>query len=289
VILNFQYRLLLSCCFFICQTILFAQEIHVVEVSKKKRASYQVILNRNKAVVTFIESALIQNGLPKMMRNLPLIESGFDKNVISSANAGGIWQFMEGYARRHGLKNADRFDIYHSTQTAMKILKSLYQKYGNWITVIAAYNCGEGNVKKAIDRANSDRYDKFYVYLPTETINHVHKFMEICTVTDELDFLITDYKLSAFKQTPQIKTEKTLRNDPALASTDINAAYSLDMIAEEMEIERADLLHWNPDIERELIKEGFAILYLPVDRMPDFLLLKNTILNRSIQSNVYHD
>lgn len=287
--LTYQYRLLLSFCFFICWTAVFAQEIPAVEVSKEKREAYQIILNRNKAVVTFIENTLIQNRLPKMMRNLSLIESRFYKNVVSTANAGGIWQFMEGHAAQYGLKSKDRFDIYYSTQTAMQSLKSLYGKYGNWITVVAAYNCGEGTIKKAMDKTNSDRYDKFYMYLPSETINHVHKFMEVCVVTNELDFLITDYKLSAFRQMPRIKTKNVMRNNPALASTAINAAYSLDVIAEEMEIGRSDLIHWNPNIEKELMKEGSTMLYLPVDMMPDFLLLKNSILNRSIQTTVYHD
>ena len=287
--LAYQYRLLVSFCFFICWTTMFAQELPVVKVSKAKREAYQAIFNKNKAIVTFIENTLVQNGLPKMMRNLSLIESGFYKNIVSTANAGGIWQFMEGHAAQYGLKSKDRFDIYHSTQTAMRSLKDLYRKYGNWITVVAAYNCGEGNINKAMNKANSDRYEKFYIYLPSETINHVYKFMEVCVVTDELNFLMTNYKLSAFKQMPQIKTKNTMRNDPALASTTINAAYSLDVIAEKMEIGCSELVKWNPHIEKELMKEGSAILYLPVDRMPDFLLLKNSILNRSIQTTVYHD
>lgn len=286
---KYQYSLLLSFCLFICQTTLFAQHIPVVEVSKERREAYQNIIGRNKKVVAFIENTLKQNGLPKMLRNLSLIESGFDKNAVSSANAGGLWQLMEGHAEQYGLNSKDRFDIYHSTQTAIKSLTDLYGKYGNWITVVAAYNCGEGNIKKAIERAGSDRYDKFYVYLPAETINHVHRFMEVCEVTEELDYLIANYKLSAFKQVPQIKIKSVMRNDPSMIPTEINAVYSLDVIAKEMDIERSDLVNWNPDIEKKLMSEGIAMLYLPVDIMPDFLLLKNTILNKSIQATVSHD
>lgn len=287
--LKYYYMFLISCSFFSCRMSASAQEIAVMEVSKEKREVYQAILNRNEAIVTFIESTLIQNGLPKMMRNLALIESGFDKDVVSKADAGGVWQFTEEHAAHYGLESEDRFDIYHSTQTAMKSLKDLYAKYGNWITVVAAYNCGEGNTQKAMDKANSDRYDKFYMYLPSETINHVHKFMEVCAVTGELELLVADYRLSAFRQTLPAEAKAAKRNDPALASTEINTSYSLDVIAEEMEVKRSDLITWNPHIERELMKEGIAMLYLPVDIMPDFLLLKNTILNRSIQTTVYHD
>lgn len=286
-----KYKLLLINIFFFVFTNGYAQNLPSVEISTKKKEMYQSMLEENSNVVSFIENTLVQNGLPKMMRNLALIESSFDKNTVSSAKAVGIWQFMEAHATQYGLESDKRSDVYHSTQTVMKSLKNLYNKYENWVTVVAAYNCGEGNVRKAMKKANSDRYDKFYVYLPAETINHVYKFMQVCSVTGELDFLITDYKLSAFKPAAQTK-DKTADNvyrDPTLTSTEINATYSLDIIAEEMQIERSELIHWNPGIDKLLITEGIAKLYLPIDKMPDFLLLKNTILNRSLQTAVYHD
>lgn len=289
MVLQYPYKLLLSISFFLCGTAVSAQNIAMVEISREKKQAYQATLDKNKNVVAFIESKLVENGLPKMMRNLSLIESGFDKSVVSSANAGGIWQFMETHAAQYGLKSKDRFDVYHSTHTAMKSLKNMYEKYGNWVTVVAAYNCGEGNVKKAMDKAGSDRYEEFYSYLPAETINHVYKFMEACVVTNELELLITDYKLSGFKPAAPNKEKTSIQQNPALASTEINAAYSLNIIAEEMDMEFSDLVNWNPDIDKELMKEGIAMLYLPVDKMPDFLLLKNTILNRSLQTTERYD
>lgn len=286
MILKYQYRLLIvTFCLFYCPSFL-AQSLAFIEVSEKKKNNYQAILDKNKDVVLFIESTLIQNGLPKMMRNLALIESSFDKNAVSSAKAAGIWQFMEEHAAQYGLKSNDRFDVFHSTQTAMKSLKKLYDKYGNWITVVAAYNCGEGNIEKAMNKANSDRYDKFYKYLPDETINHVYKFMEACSVTNELEFLIADYKLSAFKtnETHENKSEPSIQATN-FTSVEINASYILSIISEEMKIEHSELISWNPNIVHELDTQGIAKLYLPIDLMPDFLLLKNIILNRSIQSN----
>lgn len=284
-----NFRICLSLCFLICSTAVFAQEVAVVELSKEKIASYRAMLNQHRVVVTFIEHTLLQNGLPRMMRNLAMIESSFDKNTISTADAGGIWQFVEAHAADYGLKSEDRFDVYHSTQTAMKSLRNLYAKYGNWITVVAAYNCGEGTLRKAMEKAESDRYDDFYVYLPAETIKHVRKFMEACVVTNEIDLLVTDYKLSAFKQDEAVTTPVEQPLDPALISTPINGAYDLDIIAEELDIARLDLLSWNPNIEEDLQQGGTALLYLPVDRMPDFQLLKNSILNRSLQKNAAYD
>ncbi|HEU4496155.1 MAG TPA: lytic transglycosylase domain-containing protein [Flavobacterium sp.] len=288
MILKCQYSLTAGLFLFFFTAEIYAQELPAAEVSKEKQEYYHAVLERNKAVVAFIENTLIENRLPKMLRNLSLIESGFDKNSVSAASAGGLWQFMPAHAAQYGLKSEGRFDIYHSTQAAMKSLKNLYGKYGNWITVVAAYNCGEGNISKAMEKANSDRYDAFYVYLPSETISHVYKFMQACKSTGELELLLADYRLSQFQPENPIREKPALKN-PMLASAAINGAFDLGVIAEEMKIKRSDLDRWNPGIEKELIKEGVAVLYLPIDKMPDFQLLKNTILNRSLQTATNND
>lgn len=268
-------------------------DVFKVQVSNQKRIVYQSMLNKNKNVVAFIEYSLVNWGLPKMMRNLSMIESSFNKDLISTASAAGIWQFMESHAADYGLKSEERFDVYKSTLVAMRSLTNLYKKYGNWITVVAAYNCGEGNLRTAMRKASSNRYEEFYTFLPAETIHHVYKFMQACVVTNEYDMLITDYKVWANKGVPpsqeadQGEAASLVRN--GFAFTEINATYSLVVIAEELEITVDDLFFWNPEIEQNLISEGLAYLYLPVDMMPDFILLKNTILNRSLQNSSNHD
>lgn len=267
-----------------------AQDFLAITVSKEKKGKYQATLNSNKNVVAFIESKLVESGLPKMMRNLTMVESSFNKDLISTANAAGIWQFMEEHAADYGLKSEDRFDVYKSTLIAMRSLKNLYNKYGNWITVVAVYNCGEGNVKKAMVRANSNRYEKFYPYLPAETIHHVYKFMQACAVTDELGILSDDYKGWVFNQIPAAKEgPSNNKKREGLSFIEINGTYNLEVIADAMDMEIADLLYLNPTLNEELVQDGIASLYLPIDIMPDFLLLKNTILNRSLQNNKQHD
>ena len=287
MILKYPYRLLLVINFFLCGTTTSAQNIAAVEISKEKKEIYQIILNKNKNVVAFIENKLIENQLPKMMRNLSLIESNFNKNAVSHADAGGIWQFTVGTANDYGLTSNRRFDIYHSTNAAMNTLKDLYEKYNNWITVVAAYNCGEGNVDKAIRKANSNNYFSYYNYLPNETINHVRKFMEVCYVTNELDFLMMDYKFSNLSFNKNIKIEPKI--DPTLTVTEINSAFDLVIIAEEMSITTEKLINWNPGLAKQLAASGAAQLFLPVDLMPDFLLLKNKMLQRSLKKPLNYD
>lgn len=268
-------------------------DVLMVQVSKQKRAVYQSMLRKNKNVIAFIENRLVDSGLPKMMRNLSMIESSFNKDLVSTASAAGIWQFMEEHAADYGLKSEERFDVYKSTLVAMRSLQNLYKKYGNWITVVAAYNCGEGNVEQAMRKANSKRYEEFYMFLPAETIHHVRKFMQACVVTEEYDMLLADYNTwSSKNEPPAIEEEEeeiVSLERSGFSYTEINGTYCLKIIAEEIHVEMTDLLLWNPRIDEDLLQEGVAYLYLPVDIMPDFLLCRNTILNRSLQNTVDND
>ncbi len=265
-----------------------AQQIAKPEVPKNKAGMYASMIAENPALVSFIENTMVQHGLPKLLRNLALIESGFNKNVISNAGAGGLWQFTTSHASNYGLSAQNRFDIYKSTQIAAKSLKDLYEKYKNWIAVVAAYNCGESTIDKAMLKAGSDRYDKYYTYLPSETIGHVHKFMMACSVTNEFDLLRKDYRISAFNS-PKHKRSIKKQVDPTLAITKINGAFDPLVIAEAIAVDINDLNKWNPGLLTELALHGEASLYLPVDVMPDFLLLKSVILHQSLNKKTNNE
>lgn len=269
--------------FTLAGTPLFAQQGNMFQVNTGRRHYYRSLLERNKEVVKFIEHTLISNGLPKMLRNLAMIESGFVRQSVSHANAGGIWQFTVGHGNQFGLSDQERFDVYKSTQVAAVSLKKMYNKYNNWIAVVAAYNCGEGNVDKAMSAAKSNQYHVYAAFLPAETKGHVRKFMEACQATGELDLLKADYRMAGFntKMNP-VKTTKR-KVDLSLASESINGAFDPDVIAEVLAIKSADFDKWNPYLRAELLEQGTATLYLPVDLMPDFQLQKSLILSRSLQ------
>jgi membrane-bound lytic murein transglycosylase D len=260
------------------------QELPTINVTKEKESYYKIIIENNGELVRFIQNTLAENRIPKYLCNLSLIESVFNKNAVSSANAGGIWQFTKEHAENFNLSSEKRFDIYYSTQVAVKSLKNLYQKYGNWITVVAAYNCGEGNVNKAMKNSNSNKYEKFYIYLPQETKNHVIKFMEVCKVTSELDLLIQDYKLSFFKKNIE-NTKKEVNKETKkkkLEFIEINNSYKIEVIIQQLNIEDKDFNIWNPTLKNQLLETGIGKLYLPFDLITDFILQKNEILNKSI-------
>ncbi|WP_394665142.1 lytic transglycosylase domain-containing protein [uncultured Chryseobacterium sp.] len=266
----------------LCSNLANAQFLTASDTSESSVKRYKSIINANREIVDFIEYSLVQKGLPKHLRNLALIESHFNRNIASGAGAVGVWQFMTAHANQYGLTEQNRTDLYKSTKTATVSLANLYKKYNNWITVVAAYNCGEGNIAKAMTAANSTQYHVFYKFLPEETINHVKKYLNACYATGELQNVLANYNSSRMNTVFLVKGGSG-KNNVQLAETEINAGFNLNIIADELDVEVDKLLSWNPGISDELQKKGESTLYLPTDLMPDFLLRKTKILSRSIK------
>lgn len=130
-----------------------------------------------------IEEELLKAGLPVELRAMAIIESALQATVVSRAGASGLWQFMPVTARAYGLEvNSmvdERFDPYKATKAACKYMKDLYKMYNDWSLAIAAYNCGPGNVNKALARAggNPQSFWDVYWYLPSETRGYVPAFI----------------------------------------------------------------------------------------------------------------
>lgn len=128
------------------------------------------------------EEALDVYQLPQELRFLPMIESALNPRAVSRCGATGLWQFMYGTGRMYKLTiNSyvdERRDPVASTQAAARYLRDLYSIYKDWTLVIAAYNCGPGNVNKAIRRAGGKKsYWDIYYYLPRETRGYVPAFI----------------------------------------------------------------------------------------------------------------
>ncbi|MDE6086513.1 MAG: transglycosylase SLT domain-containing protein [Muribaculaceae bacterium] len=129
------------------------------------------------------EEALEREGMPLELKYLPVIESALNPDAVSRVGATGLWQFMTPTAKGLGLEvNSivdERRDPVKSSQMAARYLKELYTIYGNWSLAIAAYNCGPGNVNKAMRRAGDNAKDfwAIYPFLPAETRSYVPAFI----------------------------------------------------------------------------------------------------------------
>lgn len=128
------------------------------------------------------ENALQKYELPSELKYLACIESALRQNAYSPARAAGLWQFIPATGIMQGLEvNSyidERYDLYKSTEAACKFLKKLYNKFDDWHLAIAAYNCGPGNIDKAIARSGGHRtFWEIYNYLPQETRAYVPFFI----------------------------------------------------------------------------------------------------------------
>lgn len=132
---------------------------------------------------SYILQELKKAGLPEELSWLPLIESGFKSKALSRARALGLWQFIPSTGYKFGLKRNsyidERIDYMKATDAAIAYLKELHSIFGDWATVLAAYNCGEGRVLKVIRTQNVNYLDNFwdlYERLPLETARYVPRF-----------------------------------------------------------------------------------------------------------------
>ena len=136
--------------------------------------------------------ALKEAGLPEELSWLPLIESGFKVRALSRSRAFGLWQFIPSTGYKFGLKrNAwidERLDPGKSTAAAIAYFKELHQMFGDWATVLAAYNCGEGAVARVIREQKADYLDNFwdfYERLPRETARYFPRFLAVLAIINE--------------------------------------------------------------------------------------------------------
>jgi len=218
------------------------------------------------------EKELDAAGLPLELKYLPIIESALNPRAFSRAGASGLWQFMYGTGKMYGLNlNSyvdDRRDPLKATQAAVKFLKDLYSMYNDWYLVIAAYNCGPGNVNKAIYRSGGKRdFWKIYYRLPKETRGYVPAFIAAAyTMTYYSDHLITPKQSDMILDTDTIMVSDLLHFNQVSKVTGL----SLDV-----------LRSLNPQYRRDVIpaeKTAYA-LRIPSSSVENFIAMEDSIFS----------
>jgi membrane-bound lytic murein transglycosylase D len=227
--------------------------------SVRNRDYTRGVLEKKDYYFSIIEPYLKEHGLPDDLKYLAIVESGLVPRAQSRAGAVGLWQFMPSTGRSYGLSNSwyidDRMDPNQATDAACRYLKSLYNTFGRWDLAIAAYNCGPGNVRKAIRRSGYKKdFWQIYRYLPRETRSYIPQFIAINYVLNyaEEHNLFPDQKSSL-----------------ALSDTIVVSQYlHLATFAHFADIALEELLDLNPSIKRGVIPEGVRgfSLKVPADR-----------------------
>ena len=138
-----------------------------------------LMLKRAERIFRQVVPILQKNGIPEDLKYLMAIESNLDPKSVSTAGAAGLWQFLKGTGRAYGLEVNDevdeRYNIAKSTEAACKYLKEAYAKYGDWMTVAASYNAGQGGISQRI--TNQRQKKAMDLFLPTETSRYMFRIL----------------------------------------------------------------------------------------------------------------
>ena len=203
-----------------------------------------------------IVSALKEAGLPEELSWLPLIESGFKVKALSRSRALGLWQFIPSTGYKFGLKRDklidERMDPTKSTRAAIDYLKELHAIFGDWTTVLAAYNCGEGRVLNVIRRQNVNYLDNFwdlYERLPRETARYVPRFLATLHILDHPQRY--GVNLSDLDMPPQFETVKIAKQ------------VHLKDVAKSIAVDEKTLCELNPELRYRICPEESYPLKVP--------------------------
>jgi membrane-bound lytic murein transglycosylase D len=206
-------------------------------------------------------------GIPEEITWLPLIESGFKVRALSRARALGLWQFIPSTGYKFGLKrNAwvdERLDPEKSTAAAIAYLKELHQVFGDWATVLAAYNCGEGNVFRVIRQQKVNYLDNFwdlYERLPRETARYYPRFLAVLAILKDpakYGFILDDGQ------------EKSLPYEIVSIEKPVN----LRTVAEKIGCSKDDLMDLNPELRQAATPNTVYDLKVPFG-LKDVLLAR---------------
>lgn len=217
------------------------------------------------------EDILCRYDIPYELCYLPVIESALNPMAHSHMGAAGLWQFMPSTGRLYGLEiNSlidERMDPIRSTEAACRFLKNLYSLFGDWNLAIAAYNCGPGNVNKAIHRSGGKRdFWSIYPFLPRETRGYLPIYIAAAYSMNYAD--MHGICPAAIEMT---EATDTIRS---------SARQHLLQISTVLDIPIEELRRLNPQYARDIVPGGkdYSIC-LPADRVTDYIDLQDSILH----------
>lgn len=238
----------------------------------RRRSSVEYMLGLENFYFPMIEQALDENGLPDELKYLAVVESALNPVALSKAGASGLWQFMLVTGKQYNLEiNSlvdERRDPLKATYAACEYFKDMYKIYGDWTLVIAAYNCGPGNVNKAIKRAKgSTDYWTIYPYLPRETRTYVPLFIAATYIMN----------YHAYHQLNPAQMILPTTTDTIMVDQTIH----FDQISEVLNVEKEMLRALNPQYKKDIIPGHSKLrpIKLPALKTFEFITLHDSIIN----------
>ncbi len=264
----------------------FVIEMHPKAISfvqsyiEKEGAGLRKMKTWAKPYFNLYDQILIANGIPVEMKYLSVIESHLSSQVVSWAGAAGPWQIMPAEATRLGLKllpTDERMDYQKSTQAAATILRELYQQFGDWLLVVAAYNGGAGRLSKVIEKKKTKDFWALQYELPLETRNHVKKFIATHAIFEGV-------VMPEVNQKAQVVNTGNVVAVAGIETILISGRFNAKTIASWLKMPLNQLKELNPNMDQQLSAGKSYTLQLPTKEAKMFEAHKNQILQASIQS-----
>ena len=226
-------------------------------------AYFDRTITRSKPYMYHIANEVRKRNMPAEIALLPFIESAFVTKAKSHVGASGLWQFMPATGRHYGLEKTPlydgRHDVYAATDAALNYLQYLHGLFGDWSLALAAYNWGEGNVGRAVNRARAQGLEPIYenLRMPDETRNYVPKLLAVRNIV-------------ANPQTFGMNITE-INNQPYFKSLSIDKPIDNSTIARFANISESELLTLNPGFNAPVfIPKNNRRLLLPVDSVASF-------------------
>jgi membrane-bound lytic murein transglycosylase D len=221
------------------------------------------------------EQALKSYNIPDELKYLPIIESSMNPHAVSRVGATGLWQFMFSTAKGYGL-NMDNFvderkDPVQASYAAAAYFQDAYAELGDWLLAIAAYNCGAGNVNRAIAKAHSRDFWQIRPFLPQETRNYVPAFIAAVYVMN----------FPALHQILAQKSQLAVKTD----TVQVTRFVSLTALSEALELETDALFILNPSYKKKIVNgtdESPKRIIMPSAKLTNFAMIYEVLNNTPV-------
>ena len=247
----------------------------------RKRGLTSRMLGLSYVYFPMFEQMLDKYNLPLELKYLAMVESALNPTAGSRAGAKGLWQFMYQTGKIYKLNVTslidDRFDPLKETEAACQYLRDMYNLYGDWFLVLAAYNCGSGNVNRAIQRAGGVRnYWAIWPFLPKETRGYVPAFIAVCYV---MNFSSMH---NIYPTNPGLLMNGT-------DTVSVKKYLSFEQVNEKIGVPMSDLVFFNPQYIKRVIpasESNTFTLRLPNQYINDFITNEDSIYAYKTQAGI---
>lgn len=250
-----------------------------IDIYAKRKDMFGKMMGLSGYYFPIFEKALKDFNIPQEIKYLTIVESQMNPHAISRVGATGIWQFMFGTGKAYGLKMDnfvdERKDPIQASYAAAQYFKDAYDELGDWLLAIAAYNCGKGNVNRAMIKANSRDFWEIRQFLPKETRNYVPAFIAAVYVMNYTQHhQITAQACNLFMKTDTVQTSRFV---------------SLTNLAQALNVDEAALVALNPSYKKKIVngtEEEPKRIVMPKLRDMDYANVYEVLYNTDLDVNM---